>query len=150
MSAGLFESLPKQPSPQPNVAKARGAWGDDLPDWVLVFASECDRTSVRVVSKRIGYSPSVGSQILSKSYLGRVDKIAAAVRGAFMGNTVQCPVLGELAVDKCLYHQGRKLAVTNPTRVLLSRTCPTCPHFKKAKPASSGPVNGADHEGDPS
>jgi hypothetical protein len=136
MTGRLFKDLPQQAAPAPNLAKARAAWGDDIPDWMLIFASECDRTSVRAVAERLRYSPSVASQILSKTYAGRVDKVEAAVRGAFMGSTVQCPVLGELAVDKCLYHQGRKLAVTNPTRVMLSRTCPTCPNFKKAQPAS--------------
>jgi hypothetical protein len=134
--SGLFKTLPHQPTPNGNVAKARKAWGDGLPDWVLTFAEHCDRTSVRAVAERINYSPSVGSQILSRSYAGRLDKVEAAVRGAFMGSTVRCPVLGELAVDKCLYNQGRKFAATNPTRVRLSRTCPTCPHFKKAQPAS--------------
>ena len=142
MNARLFKDLPLQAGPNVNVAKARAAWGEDLPDWVLTFAGECDRTSVRAACDRMGYSPSVGSQVLSNTYKGRLDKIAGAVRGAFMGSTVPCPVLGELAVDRCLYHQGRKLAVTNPTRVLLSRTCPTCPHFKKAKPASSGAAEG--------
>lgn len=136
MTARLFKHLPQQSGPNVNVAKARAAWGQDMPDWVLIFATECDRGSVRSVADRIGYSPSVASQILSKTYLGRVDKIEAAVRGAFMGLTVVCPVLGELAVDKCLYHQGRKFAPTNPMRVRLHRTCPTCPHFKKAQPAS--------------
>lgn len=136
MSGRLFDELPQQPSPRANVLKARTAWGDDLPDWVLMFAERCDETSVRSTAQRIGYSPSVGSQILSKSYAGRLDKVEAAVRGAFMGTTVPCPVLGDLAVDKCLYHQARAFAPTNPTRVRLSRTCPTCPHFKKSKPAS--------------
>lgn len=136
MTDRLFKDLPKQSGPNVNVAKARACWGNDLPDWLLIFATECDRTSIRAASERIGYSHSVCSQILSKSYPGRVDKVEAAVRGAFMGLTVICPVLGELAVDKCLYHQGRKFAPTNPMRVRLHRTCPTCPHFKKAQPAS--------------
>jgi len=136
MNERLFDDLPQQSSPKANVGKARASWGDDLPDWVLMFAERCDETSVRSTAQRIGYSPSVGSQILSKSYNGRLDKVEAAVRGAFMGTTVPCPVLGDLAVDKCLYHQARAFAPTNPTRVRLSRTCPTCPHFKKSKPAS--------------
>lgn len=138
----LFKDLPRQPAPAINIGKARAGWGDDVPDWVLMFASQADVSSLRAASARIGYSPSVGSQILSKSYTGRLDKIEAAVRGAFMGATVKCPVLGELALDKCLYHQGRKFAPTNPTRVQLSRACPTCPNFKKAQAA-------AQPEGDP-
>lgn len=135
MSAQLFK-LPPQPAPNINVLKAREAWGDEIPDWVLVFASQCDKASVRAVCDRIRYSHSVGSQILSNTYKGRIDKVEAAVRGAFMGSTVECPVLGELAVDKCLYHQGRKFASTNPMRVMLSRACPTCPNCMKAQPAS--------------
>ena len=136
MNNPLFKDLPTQNGPNINVAKARAAWGNAMPDWVLEFATQCDRSSVRDVARRLRYSPSVGSQILSNTYKGRNDKVEAAVRGAFMGSTVDCPILGELAVDKCLYHQGRKFEATNPTRVALSRTCPTCPNFKKAQPAS--------------
>lgn len=142
-AARLFNDLPTQSGPNVNLAKARQAWGKSMPDWVLIFAEQCDRTSVRAAAERLRYSPSVGSQILSNSYQGRLDKVEAAVRGAFMGATVECPVLGELPLHKCLYHQGRKFASTNPTRVKLSRTCPTCPNFKKAQPASQP-------EGDPS
>ena len=135
MTARLFKSLPIQATPKANVAKARAAWGNELPDWVLMFADQCDRSSVRAVCDRIRYSHSVGSQILSKTYQGRLDKVEAAIRGGFMGATVQCPVLGELTLDKCLYHQGRKFAPTNPVRVALSRACPACPNFKKAQSA---------------
>lgn len=131
----LFDKLPRQPAPDSNVAKARRAWGDHIPDWVLIFAEQCDQDNMRNVASRIGYSHSVASQVLSKTYLGRIDKIEAAVSGAFMGAIVNCPVLGELATDQCLYHQGRKFAPTNPTRVQLHRACPKCPNFKKPQAA---------------
>jgi len=44
--------------------------------------------------------------------------------------TVECPVVGDLPRQRCLEHQGRRsqFAITNPTRILLYRVCPTCIH----------------------
>jgi len=98
-------------------------------DWKDVLALECKRTSQSATAKRIGYSPAVVSQVLKGSYKGDESRVQQAVEGALMGLTVDCPVIGEIPRNTCLEYQRRPFAATNPTRVALSRACPTCPHY---------------------
>jgi transcriptional regulator with XRE-family HTH domain len=97
-------------------------------DWITVLREQCKRTSQAEVAKRLGYSAAVVNQVLKGTYKGDVNRVQQAVEGALMGMTVDCPVIGELARNRCLEYQRREFASTNPTRVTLSRTCPTCPN----------------------
>lgn len=118
---------------------ARGAWGE-LPDWIEALAESCDRVGQPATAARIGMSVSVVNETLRKKYKGRIDRVADRVKGALLGATVHCPVYGDdLPRDRCLDLQGRPFAATNPDRVLLHRTCPTCPNYRgqrKAAPSS--------------
>lgn len=110
---------------------ARAAWGEGMPDWVLALAEACDLLEQRGAAQRIGMSGSVVNETLRNKYKGRLDRVEERVRGALMGKTVDCPVLGaDLPRNRCLELQARKFAATNPDRVLLHRTCPTCPNFR--------------------
>lgn len=131
----------------PRRETAHAAWGGSPPDWIVVLADECDRQTIRVVAKRIGMSATTVHEALRKNYKGRLDNVAEKVRGAFMGKTVQCPVLGdELARDRCLEIQGRPFAATNPDRVRFHRTCPTCPNFRGARPDAKPPTSSKPEE----
>lgn len=122
---------------RPNqVAIATAAWGLDLPEWVQVLAEHCDRDGQRVTAARIGMSASVVTETLSRKYKGRVDRVAERVKGALMGATVDCPVLGELARDTCMAKQQLPFAATNPERVQLWRACPKCPNYRRAPKAA--------------
>lgn len=121
-----------------NVA-AMDAWGDHVPDWVLVLADECDRVGQAVTARRIGFGTSTVNEVIRNKYKGRLDNVEAAVRGAFMGSTVQCPVLDEIAVDLCLENQKRPFSSANPTRVALHRACKTCKHNRVARSPSPKP-----------
>lgn len=59
-------------------------------------------------------SGAVVSQLLRDAYLGDVATLAARIRGKYMAETVQCPVLGTLGRNHCLDNQKRPLAFTNP------------------------------------
>lgn len=76
----------------------------------------------------IGYSTAVISQVLSGKYNGDMEAVQAKVEGALMGMTVECPVIGELARNRCLEYQKRAFAATNHLRVQLSKACPKCPN----------------------
>lgn len=102
-------------------------------DWKDILALECQRTSQSAAAKRIGYSAAVVSQVLKGTYKGDENRVQQAVRGALMGLTVHCPVIGELRRDVCLEYQRREFAATNPLRVTLSRTCPGCRHYVGAR-----------------
>lgn len=99
-------------------------------DWVAALRAEAQRTSITAAAKVIGYSPAVVSQVLQGRYPGDLRRVEQAVSGAFMGATVECPVIGELARNRCVEYQRRAsdFAATNPLRVALSRACARCPN----------------------
>ena len=113
-----------------NVEKARAAWGDAAPEWVIVLAEACDAkgSGQSAVAKRLGVSGAQVNQVLANTYGGRLDKLEAKVRGELMGAMVNCPVLGGITRRKCVDSQSRKYAATNELRVELRRACPRCPN----------------------
>lgn len=117
-----------------NLDRARAAWAPKgkLPAWVAALAEACDRGSQGKVADRLGISAAVVNQVLSDSYKGRLDRVETRVRGELMKETVSCPVLGPISTRDCLDHQARKFSATNPLRVKLAQTCPTCPNREDA------------------
>lgn len=108
------------------VEKARIAWGDPLADWVSALAEAATANGAGKIAKRLGYSPSVISQVLSTKYAGDLGKVEQMVRGALMGATVVCPVLDEIGRDQCRREQSTPFRATNSTRARLRRACRTC------------------------
>lgn len=106
------------------------------PVWITALVHACERRSQAAVAREIGYSSAVVSQVLKGSYGGNIGRIEKAVRGALLHETVQCPVLGDLAGHLCLTHQARPFAATNPLRVQLYRACRAgCPHSRLGESA---------------
>jgi DNA transposition AAA+ family ATPase len=100
-------------------------------DWVDALAEACERSTQKRIADRIGYSASVVNQVLKGVYRGDLSAVEQAVRGALMDLHVECPVLGELAADRCLEIQRQPFAATNATRVRLYRACRSgCPHSR--------------------
>lgn len=97
-------------------------------DWLVVLQEACTGSSQAAVAKRIGYSAAVVNQVLKGTYKGDLARVQQAVEGALMGLTVECPIVGELARNRCLEYQRRGFAATNPFRVSLAKACPTCPN----------------------
>ena len=102
-------------------------WGPDAPDWVWALADECDRSSQRLTAEKIGYTCGTVNQVLRgrrrSESLGNVED---AVRRNIMNAHVECPVLGEISLNRCLEAQARPFAATNPQRVQLWKACRTC------------------------
>lgn len=97
--------------------------------WVETLRNEVAKAgSQEKAGKRIGYSAAVVNQVLKGTYSGDIEKVKAKVEGAFMGAVVDCPVIGEIPRNRCIDHQGKKFAATNPMRVQLHRACPGCAH----------------------
>ena len=92
-------------------------------DWLAVLADECKATSQAATARRLGVSPTTINQVLKKSYPGDMERIESLVRGELMGKLVTCPVIGEIPLKRCLEHQARKFAPTNPMRVQLYHAC---------------------------
>jgi len=83
-------------------------------------------------AEALGVSPGVVNNALKERYFGSVEALAQRIRGAFMDETVRCPVMGDLSAKHCLDYQTRPVAFTNPLRVRLYRACKTCPNRKAA------------------
>lgn len=99
-----------------------------IPAWIAALRDACLGMSQREVAALIGYSESVISQVLSGKYRGDMRRVQAAVEGGLMGATVDCPVVGVIPRQRCIEHQRRPFAATNPTRVQLYRACRVCPN----------------------
>lgn len=110
------------------VARAREAWGDDIPGEVLALAQACKAQTSRAVARRLGYSDAVISHVLAKKYPGDVAKVFATIRGSLMGETVDCPELGELRRDQCLRNQTKPFSSNNSASARLFHACKTCPN----------------------
>ena len=116
------------------------AWGANPPDWIVALAAACDRSSQGAVARELGRSSAAINQALGRSYKGRLDRLESRVRGQYMKATVACPVLGEISTLDCTDNQARvrsSFRATNPLRVALRMTCPTCPY--REKECSSAP-----------
>lgn len=109
------------------VAKARLAWGETIPPEVIALAEACRARTSRAVAQQLGYSDAVISHVLAKKYPGDVAKVFVTIRGSLMGETVDCPELGELRRDQCLRNQARPFNPTNSTSARLFHACKVCP-----------------------
>lgn len=96
--------------------------------WIEMLKKACEASSQKAVAAKVGYSPATISQVLSGTYRGDLSRVQAAVEGALMRATVDCPVIGELPRQRCIEHQRAPFAPTNPMRVQLYAACKTCPH----------------------
>lgn len=88
--------------------------------------------SQTAVARDLGVSPAVVNHLLRDRYVGDVATMAERIRGQYMAETVNCPVMGELGRRHCLDYQSRPLAHTNPQRVRLFHACKTCPNRRDA------------------
>lgn len=110
--------------------KARAAWGE-VPDWIEELAALVDRDGLNRAGERIGYSASAISTTIRNRYQGDLARVEAKVRGALMGETVVCPVLGEIGRDRCLDWQKKPFAPTSAVRVQVFHACRSkCRHSR--------------------
>lgn len=117
--------------------RAREAWGDALPAWVLALATACDTTSQSKAAAVIGYSPATISLILRRGYPGDLGRVEQAVRGAWMGDTVACPALHqELPTNECVAWQRRKYDPSNHQTVRMFMACRSCPFNQQPEAAA--------------
>lgn len=114
------------------VQKARDSWaaqGKALPAWVLGLAEQCARSSQRRVADRMGISAAVVSNIIAAKYPGDMQGMEDRYRGAFEMETVRCPALGDLTLDRCREwrKKSKRLISANARNVTMFRACARCP-----------------------
>jgi len=105
------------------IEKASNAWSGDMPVWVRELALEANRTTQAKAAKKIGYSSAVLSHVFANNYPGDLASVEAKVRGALMGETVVCPVVGEIGRDRCLNEQAMPHTGASSIRARLYRAC---------------------------
>jgi hypothetical protein len=105
------------------LSNARLGWGETPPDWIVALAEACMRSSATEVGKRLDYSVAVITSVVRNNYRGSLAKVEAKVRGAYLGELVDCPALGEIERDRCEQEQGRKFFGTSANRARLYRAC---------------------------
>lgn len=111
--------------------KAREAWGEGLPPEVAALAEYADARTGAAAAAAIGYSPGLVSHVIGNRYPGDMPTVIEKIRGALMGLSVACPVLGEIGRDQCLEEQKRPFATTNAARARVYRACRSgCPHSR--------------------
>lgn len=99
--------------------------------WINALAEQCKTQSQKNVGAEIGYSAAVVNQVLKGAYKGDLSKVEKAVKGAFMNEKVNCPVMGEMASHVCLENQKQPFSSINPMRVKLFKACRGgCQHSK--------------------
>ena len=116
-----------------NVAKARRAWGENAPEWILALAEECDRTSQSRAAKRIGYSAPTVSQLLAGKYEGDLERVRELTEGLLLVEDVQCPVLGTISRADCTRWQTLPFGTSDSTRVRVFHACRRgCPNARQS------------------
>ena len=92
----------------------------------ILLKSMVETVGLAEVAKKVGYSKSAVCHVMNGTYKGRAGQILDAVRAAYDQTPVACPILGEITVARCSTERSRPFAATNPQRVRLARTCPSC------------------------
>lgn len=117
-----------------NVARASIAWGNDMPRWVNLLATACDKSSQRAIADRLsaaGFACSNGtiSKLINNKYPASTAEPERAVLAVFGGDEVRCPVWGEMIpLQSCLRTHRRKGLAGGVLHHFYARVCPTCPN----------------------
>ena len=119
--------------PSTNLAKATAAWGDDMPRWVRLLASACDKATQRAVADRIraaGFDCSSGtvSRLINCAYPASYSEPERAVLAVYSGDEVGCPLYGPIPLASCIRNRRRKGAPLNSVHHQYAATCPDCPN----------------------
>ena len=112
--------------------KIRQCW-ERPPDWIVALACACDRTSQSAVARMLGMNSGYVSYALRNQRPQYHRPVEDAVRGKLMGETVECPVLGEVDQALCARHRKSRIRPIGPEQKRLRATCPGCIHNTNRK-----------------
>lgn len=104
-------------------------------NWLNTLRAEVARTSQARVAQRLGLSEGTVSQVLSGTYKASSQRIERRVRGALMGETVECPVALEMPLHVCQGIQDRPAGrFGNPVHARAWLCCKGRGEFSSAGP----------------
>lgn len=116
------------------VIRARQAWGEAAPDWIVRLAQSCDARSVRQVAGNLKVSPALVSRVINGRYHASLDYLAGRVRAMLMAEIVACPALGLISAAQCQDEQRKPFVSASPLAVSVYRACRNgCRHFLPKK-----------------
>mgnify|MGYP006435551199 CR=1 FL=1 len=95
-------------------------------DWVETLRLAVAKDGQRKVAEVLGCSRPLVSQLLNGTYNSPTDRWRRKVEAEYDRESVPCPILGEISADRCRTERSQGFRATNPIRVRLSQTCPTC------------------------
>lgn len=128
--------------PATNLEKARIAWGPDLPRWVHLLATACDRASQRAVADRIAASGfrcnnATVSKLINRAYPASYAEPERAVLAVYSGDKVLCPVFNvETPLSACIRNRRRKPEHRQSwLHHEYAQACPDCPNNTDAPAA---------------
>lgn len=78
------------------------------------------------VASVLGYSSTTISQVLGGNYAGSLDGFLKRVEEKFGTQIIECPVLGEIQLPRCVNERRKPFSTANPLRVKLYKTCSEC------------------------
>ncbi len=85
-----------------------------------------EKLGLQEVARQIGYNKSAVCHVLKGNYKGKPDRILNATEEKYSQQPVECPVLGEIPLSRCVEERNRPFTPVNPLRVRLAKTCPRC------------------------
>lgn len=120
--------------------KAKAAWGNEVPDWVICLADASDKSSMSAISRKIGLSVTVISQGINNKYgadgKGNIQTLISAVETHLMSAEIFCPAIGE-SILRADCEMWQKSAInaggSNPARHMMAQQCRRCPNSKIPK-----------------
>ncbi len=100
--------------------------------WIEILRQQAAAKGQAAVAREIGYSPAVVSQVLSGTYRGNLERVAARVAAMYgTRGRVRCPELGEIDPARCADHWERAgrigIRAGNPRTKRLYARCRRCP-----------------------
>jgi len=95
------------------------------PRWLSELRIQCKKKPQTKVAQELSYSPAVINQVLAGKYKGNLERVAETVCSVYLGETVICPVMGELEKHRCRQFQKETFSATNPIRIRRFRACRT-------------------------
>ncbi|WP_413672289.1 hypothetical protein ACEN9H_23515 [Massilia cellulosiltytica] len=105
------------------------------PRWLSLMHEEAKRTNKQALADRLGYSRTTVSLVMSGTYPGNTDKIAAkAIEVLEPVLVLDCPYLGvQLPKEQCVEYATQRAPTHHPTKMAHWRACQQCQNNCKGK-----------------
>ncbi|WP_028468405.1 hypothetical protein [Neptunomonas japonica] len=103
-------------------------WGEQPPEFIQLLASAVEEAgSIKSVAKKLDISRTSASLLLSNKYTSpSVRKMESKILEKL--GVVECPELGEIAVQTCRKNCAVQFPPNHPLKLQLWRSCSICEH----------------------